>query len=72
MPLTITPFSSIDAISDQDVLDLFSKVNSYPRESLGWLSPFRAFRKAFPDAAGLIKALGYEEIPVAQLNFKKK
>ena len=63
---------SIDAISDQDVLDLFSKVNSYPRESLGWLSPFQAFAKAFPGSAGLIKALGFREIPVAQLNFKKK
>ena len=63
---------SVDQVSDQEILDLFSKVNSYPRESLGWLSPFQAFRKAFPDAAGLIKALGYEEIPVAQLNFKKK
>ena len=63
---------SVDQVSDQEILDLFSKVNSYPRESLGWLSPFQAFKKAFPDAAGLIKALGYEEIPVAQLNFKKK
>jgi len=63
---------SIDAISDQDVLDLFSKVNSYPRESLGWLSPFQSFRKAFPGAAGLIGALGYREIPADQIKFRKK
>ena len=63
---------SIDAISDQDVLDLFSEVNSYPRESLGWLSPFQAFKKAFPGAAGLIEALGFREIPANQVKFKKK
>ena len=51
---------SIDAISDQDVLDLFSMVNSYPREYLEWLSPFWAFRKAFPGAAGLLLRFTYE------------
>jgi hypothetical protein len=38
---------SVDRVSDQEILDLFSKVNSYPRESLGWLSTFQTFRKAF-------------------------
>ena len=63
---------SIDAISDQDVLDLFSNVNSYPRESLGWRSPFRAFEAAFPESGGLFEALGFREIPAAQVKFKKK
>lgn len=67
-----TKGESIDACSDQEILDLFSNVNSYPRESLGWLSPFQAFRKAFPDAAGLIGALGFREIPADQVKFKKK
>ena len=67
-----TKGESIDRCSDQEILDLFSNVNSYPRESLGWLSPFQAFRKAFPDSAGLIGALGFREIPAGQVKFKKK
>ena len=63
---------SIDGVSDQDILDLFSNINSYPRESLGWQSPFQAFRKAFPGAGGLIKALGLREVPAAQVKFKRK
>ena len=63
---------SIDAISDQDVLDLFSNINSYPRESLGWRSPFQAFEAAFPESGGLFEALGFGEIPAAQVKFKKK
>lgn len=63
---------SIDALSDQDVADLFSEVNSYPRKTLGWLTPFQAFVKEFPDAAGLIGALGFRVIPVSQIDFKKK
>lgn len=63
---------SIDDSSDQEIIDLFSMINSYPRESLGWLSPFQAFKKAFPDSAGLIAALGYREVPADQVKFKKK
>ena len=63
---------SIDQVSDQEILDLFSNVNSYPRESLGWRSPFQAFKAAFPESGGLFEALGFGEIPAAQVKFKEK
>ena len=63
---------SIDEISGQDVLDPFTNVNSYPRESLGWRSPFRAFKAAFPESGGLFEALGFGETPAAQVKFKEK
>ena len=63
---------SVEGWTDTQILDLFSKINSYPRKSLGWLSPFEMFCKHHRDGKKLIGILGMREIPLSEINFKKK
>ena len=60
---------SMDALQAEDVKRMFSLANSYPRKSLGFRSPIDLFKSKY--GMGLLELLGYEEIPLTQLNFKQ-
>lgn len=63
---------SIDALSDGQVLEACSKMNSYPRRSLGMLSPFDAFAKRHQGAEKLYGALGLRRLAPDAIDFKKR
>lgn len=60
---------SMDTLQAEDVKRMFSLTNSYPRKSLGFRSPIDLFKSKY--GMGLLELLGYEEIPLTQLNFKQ-
>lgn len=60
---------SMDTLQAEDVKRMFSLANSYPRKSLGFRSPIDLFKSKY--GMGLLELLGYEEIPLTQLNFKQ-
>lgn len=60
---------SMDTLQAEDVKRMFSLANSYPRKSLGFRSPIDLFKSKYGN--GLLELLGYEEIPLTQLNFKQ-
>jgi len=60
---------SMDTLQAEDVKRMFSLANSYPRKSLGFRPPIEVFKTKYGN--GLLELLGYEEIPLTQLNFKQ-
>ena len=59
---------SLDTLSDCEIELMFSHINSYPRKSLGFKSPYQVFKQLFGD--DLLRILNIQEIPVDQINFK--
>lgn len=62
---------SIDAISQTEIIDIFSQVNSYPRKSLGWKTPFEAFSSKYPNGRDLLESLGFKSLSLDMINFRK-
>lgn len=60
---------SIDSVSREDLTEMFSQMNSYPRKSQGNQTPIQVFRKLHGGA--LLEALGVCEIPPGNINFKR-
>lgn len=63
---------SIDALAPEQVLDACSKINSYPRRSLGMLTPFDAFSERHAGGKELFEALGLRIYALDQIDFKKR
>lgn len=63
---------SVDALTDEQVLEACSRINSYPRKSLGWKTPFDAFCAKHAGGRGLIEALGLRRYSPDEVDFKKK
>ena len=59
---------SLDTLSDCEIELMFSHINSYPRKSLGFKSPYQVFKQLYGD--DLLRILNIQEIPVDQINFK--
>ena len=59
---------SLDQGSNSDFELMFSHINSYPRKSLGFKSPYQVFKQRYGD--DLLRLLNIQEIPVDQINFK--
>lgn len=59
---------SLDQGSNSDFDLMFSHINSYPRKSLGFKSPYQVFKLRYGD--DLLRLLNIQEIPVDQINFK--
>jgi transposase, IS30 family len=60
---------SMDGLLPEDVIRIFSLANSYPRKSLGFHSPIELFKRKHGNE--LLGLLGYQEIPLTHINFKR-
>lgn len=61
---------SLDQLTQEDVTSIFNNINSYPRKSLGYKTPYDAFVSIF--GVKLVTKLGFYKVPFKQLTFKKK
>lgn len=57
-------------LTQHDLNLMFSHINSYPRESLNWLSPIDVFKKYFP--VSILDKLDIQKVDVLDINFKIK
>lgn len=61
---------SLDQLTQEDVTSIFTNINSYPRKSLGYETPYDVFSGIF--GVQLVTKLGFYKVPFRQLTFKKK
>ena len=61
---------SLDQLTQEDVTSIFNSINSYPRKSLGYKTPYDVFAGIF--GVELVTKLGFYKVPFKQLTFKKK
>lgn len=63
--------TSFDELSQEDISDLFSCINSYPRPSLNHSTPYEAFKKMFGENAEYIFSFfRIKQIPFEELKLK--
>lgn len=61
---------SLDDLTQDELNFIFSNINSYPRKSLGYQTPYDVFTEDF--GTELVTKLGIHKIPFKELTFKKK
>lgn len=61
---------SLDNLTQGNLNFIFSNINSYPRKSLGYRTPYEVFSEDF--GVELVTKLGIYKVPFKDLTFKKK